>query len=80
MKIGLVERRTRQASRARGAFRGDDLDNKIAFQHLPFHVSAEEFIAAQIELAAGGRIDGPEDTREITTDYGRKLAPGPKQS
>jgi catechol 2,3-dioxygenase-like lactoylglutathione lyase family enzyme len=78
MKIGLFERPN--------AATIDDLDNKIAFQHLAFHVSAEEFIAAQIELAAAGvQIDGPEDTGvayslfvsdpdghllEITTYYG----------
>ena len=78
MKIGLFERPN--------AATIDDLDNKIAFQHLAFHVSAEEFIAAQIELAAAGvQIEGPEDTGvaysifvsdpdghllEITTYYG----------
>jgi len=78
MKIGLFERPN--------AATIDDLDNKIAFQHVAFHVSAEEFIAAQIELAAAGvQMDGPEDTGvaysifvsdpdghllEITTYYG----------
>lgn len=55
MKIGLFERPNAAAI--------DDLDNKIAFQHLAFHVSAEEFIAAQIQLGdLGVQIDGPEDT------------------
>jgi len=55
MKIGLFERPK--------AATIDDLDNKIAFQHVAFHVSAEEFIAAQIQLASlNVEIDGPEDT------------------
>ena len=83
MKIGLFERPN--------AATIDDLDNRIAFQHLAFHVSAEQFIAAQIELAAAGvQIDGPEDTGvaysifvsdpdghllEITTYYGTANIP-----
>jgi hypothetical protein len=48
----------------------DDLNNKIAFQHLTFHVSAEEFIAAQIQLAElGVQIDGPEDTGRGLFDF-----------
>ena len=55
MKIGLFERP--QATTI------DDLDNKIAFQHLAFHLSADGFIEAQIELAnLGIQVDGPEDT------------------
>jgi catechol 2,3-dioxygenase-like lactoylglutathione lyase family enzyme len=55
MKIGLFERPN--------AATIDDLDNKIAFQHLAFHVSPEEFIAAQIQLGdLGIQIEGPEDT------------------
>ena len=83
MKIGLFERPN--------AATIDDLDNKIAFQHLAFHVSAEEFIEAQIELAAlNVQIDGPEDTGvaysifvndpdghllELTTYYGTTNVP-----
>jgi catechol 2,3-dioxygenase-like lactoylglutathione lyase family enzyme len=56
MKIGLFERP--QAATI------DDLDNKIAFQHLAFHVSPDAFIQAQIELKALGIpiVIGPEDT------------------
>ena len=42
MKIGLFQRPN--------AGKFDDLDNKIAFQHVAFHLSADEFIAAQIQL------------------------------
>src|SRR3954470_22922446 len=42
MKIGLFER-----PQAAGI---DNLDNTIAFQHLAFHVSADAFIEAIIEL------------------------------
>jgi catechol 2,3-dioxygenase-like lactoylglutathione lyase family enzyme len=83
MKIGLFERPN--------AATIDDLDNKIAIQHLAFHVSAEELIAAQIQLAAL-KIDlqGPEDTGvaysifvsdpdghllELTTYYGTADVP-----
>src|SRR5256885_6333920 len=55
IKIGLFERP--QATIV------DDLDNKIAFQHLAFHLSANAFIDAQIKLAElGVKVDGPEDT------------------
>ena len=42
----------------------DDLDNKIAFQHLAFHMTADAFIQAEIELKALGIpiTTGPEDT------------------
>jgi catechol-2,3-dioxygenase len=83
MKIGLFERPQAAAV--------DDLDNKIAFQHLAFHVSADDLIAALIELAnLGIEFDGPEDTGvayslfvsdpdghllELTTYYGEKSIP-----
>jgi catechol 2,3-dioxygenase-like lactoylglutathione lyase family enzyme len=56
MKIGLFERPR--------AIAIDDLDNKIAFQHLAFHVSPDAFIEAQIYLTTLGIpiVDGPEDT------------------
>ena len=56
MKIGLFERPH--------AATIDDLDNKIAFQHLAFHVSPDSFIEAEIYLANLGIpiVDGPEDT------------------
>jgi catechol 2,3-dioxygenase-like lactoylglutathione lyase family enzyme len=56
MKIGLFERPN--------AATIDDLDDKIAFQHLAFHVSPDSFIEAQIYLATIGIpiVDGPEDT------------------
>ena len=55
MKIGLFERP--QAATI------DDLNNTIAFQHAAFHVSAEEFIQAEIQLGdLGVQFDGPEDT------------------
>ena len=55
MKIGLFERP--QAGTI------DNLDQKIAFQHLAFHVSADEFIDAQVQLGnLGIQYDGPEDT------------------
>ena len=62
----LGEIRTKQAalSNFQQATAGiEDLNNKIAFQHVAFHVSAEEFIAAQIQLAAlKVEVEGPEDT------------------
>jgi len=83
MKIGLFERP--QATPV------DDLDSKIAFQHLAFHVSADGFIEAQIELGnLGIEFDGPEDTGvayslfvndpdghliELTTYYGESKIP-----
>jgi len=83
MKIGLFERP--QAAQV------DDLDNKIAFQHLAFHVSADGFIEALIELGnLKIEFDGPEDTGvayslfvsdpdghllELTTYYGEKRIP-----
>jgi catechol 2,3-dioxygenase-like lactoylglutathione lyase family enzyme len=83
MKIGLFERPKAAAI--------TDIDNTIAFQHVAFHVSAEEFIEAQIQLAAAGvEIDGPEDTGvaysifvsdpdghllELTTYYGTTTVP-----
>ena len=55
MKIGLFERPE--------ATTIDDLNNKIAFQHLAFHTSSNGFIDAQILLnELGIRYEGPEDT------------------
>ena len=55
MKIGLFERPQGETI--------ENLDQKIAFQHLAFHVSADEFIDAQIQLTnLGIQYDGPEDT------------------
>jgi len=83
MKIGLFERPQAAAI--------DDLDSKIAFQHLAFHLSADGFIEAMIELGnAGIEFDGPEDTGvayslfvrdpdghllELTTYYGEQKLP-----
>lgn len=83
MKIGLFERPQAAAI--------DDLDNKIAFQHLAFHLSADAFIGAMIELGdLKVDFDGPEDTGvaysmfindpdghllELTTYYGAKTIP-----
>src|SRR5689334_268235 len=46
MKIGLFERP--QAGQIA------DINNTIAFQHVAFHVSAEEFIQAEIQLSDVG--------------------------
>ena len=55
MKIGLFERPQGAAI--------DDLDSKIAFQHVAFHTSAEQLLEAQVELQnAKIQFDGPEDT------------------
>ncbi|MGI8988014.1 MAG: VOC family protein [Bryobacteraceae bacterium] len=80
MKIGLFERPT--------ATTIDDLNSKIAFQHVAFHVSAEELIEAIIQLGnLGIQFEGPEDTGvaysvflndpdghllELTTYYGER--------
>ena len=80
MKIGLFERP--QATTI------DDLDSKIAVQHLAFHLSADAFIAAIIEMGdLKVEFEGPEDTGvayslfisdpdghllELTTYYGEK--------
>lgn len=54
-KIGLFERP--QAATI------DDLDKKIAFQHLAFHVSPDDFIEAQVQLGnLEIQYEGPEDT------------------
>jgi catechol 2,3-dioxygenase-like lactoylglutathione lyase family enzyme len=83
MKIGLFERP--QAATI------DDLNNKIAFQHLAFHVSADDLIEAQIQLGdLKIEFEGPEDTGvayslfvndpdghllELTTYYGEGKIP-----
>lgn len=55
MRIGLFERPDATAI--------DDLDHKLAFQHIAFHVSAEALIAAEVELGdLGVTYEGPEDT------------------
>ena len=55
MKIGLFERP--QAATI------DDLDNKIAFQHLAFHTSADGLLAALVELQnLSIQYEGPDDT------------------
>jgi len=55
MRIGLFERPQGAAI--------DDLDSKIAFQHLAFHVSPHAFIEAQVQLGdLGIQMEGPEDT------------------
>jgi catechol-2,3-dioxygenase len=55
MKIGLFERPQAAAI--------DDLNSKIAIQHVAFHVSAEQLIESQIELTnLGVQFEGPEDT------------------
>lgn len=55
MRIGLFERPT--------ATPIDNLDSKIAFQHVAFHVTADAFIQAQIGLAAlNVAIETLEDT------------------
>jgi catechol-2,3-dioxygenase len=80
MKIGLFERPN--------ATTIDDLNSKIAIQHVAFHVSAEQLIEAIIELGnLGIQFDGPEDTGvaysvflndpdghllELTTYYGQR--------
>ena len=80
MKIGLFERPQAAAI--------DDLDNKIAFQHVAFHVSADSLLAAQVQLGQLNiQYDGPEDTGvaysifvsdpdghqiELTTYYGQQ--------
>ena len=54
-KIGLFERP--QAATI------DDLDNKIAFQHIAFRTSAEQLLEAQVELQnLKIEYEGPEDT------------------
>ena len=86
MKIGLFERPQADAI--------DDLDSKIAFQHLAFHLSADGFIEAMVELGSlEVEFDGPEDTGvayslfvndpdghllELTTYYGAKNIPTAK--
>jgi catechol-2,3-dioxygenase len=83
MKIGLFERPQATAI--------DDLDSKIAVQHLAFHLSADSFIESMIELNnLKIEFDGPEDTGvayslfvndpdghliELTTYYGTKSIP-----
>src|SRR5690349_24767024 len=55
MKIGLFERP--QAAVV------DDINNKIAIQHLAFHLTADGFIEAMIELGTLTiQFEGPEDT------------------
>jgi catechol 2,3-dioxygenase-like lactoylglutathione lyase family enzyme len=83
MKIGLFERP--QAAVV------DDINNKIAIQHLAFHLTADGFIEAMIELGTLTiQFEGPEDTGvayslfvndpdghllELTTYYGEKAIP-----
>lgn len=78
MKIGLFERPQATAI--------DDLDSKIAFQHVAFHASPEAMLGAIVELQnLKIQYEGPEDTGvaysifvndpdghllEITTYYG----------
>jgi catechol 2,3-dioxygenase-like lactoylglutathione lyase family enzyme len=55
MKIGLMNRPTATAV--------DDLDNKIAVQHVAFLTDDDGLERAQIALnEAGIKVDGPEDT------------------
>jgi catechol 2,3-dioxygenase-like lactoylglutathione lyase family enzyme len=55
MKIGLFERP--QATTI------DDLDSKIAFQHLAFHTTGDGLLGAQIQLGdLKIEFEGPEDT------------------
>jgi catechol-2,3-dioxygenase len=55
MRVGLFQRPT--------ATKIDDLDQKLAIQHVAFNVTPEALLEAQIELQGLSiPIDGPEDT------------------